>query len=157
MWQKSYENIKGSRWNEDSNKFEKDAFFSATSWLVKSHHVSTSRCVRTGLYSCSQAHTVEVTCKQQKWRWGEEEDATYMRNSKPRIIVEKLKWRELVTYVVKILLALMDSSLKLQFLSSCKHFSNFRRLVYLNLWLHIVFFCDSYITVSGYSGHDLFA
>ena len=32
--------------------------------------------MRTGLYSCSQAHTVEVTCKQQKWRRGEEEDAT---------------------------------------------------------------------------------
>ena len=57
------------------NKFEKDAFFSVTLWLVKSHHVTTSRRMRTGPYSCSQAHTVEVTCKQQKWRRGEE-DAT---------------------------------------------------------------------------------
>ena len=39
-----------------------------------------------------------------------------------RIIEGKVKLRELVTYVVKILLILMDSSLKLQLLNSCKHF-----------------------------------
>ena len=58
------------------NKFEKDAFYSVTLWLVKSHHMTTGRCVRTGPYSCSQAHTVEVTCKQQIWRRGVKEDAT---------------------------------------------------------------------------------
>ena len=47
----------------------------------------------------------------------------YIHNSKLSIIVEKLKWMELVTYGVKIFLALMDSSLKLQLWSCCKHFS----------------------------------
>ena len=38
--------------------------------------MTTSRCVRTDLYSSFQAHMVEATCKQQKWRRKEEEDAT---------------------------------------------------------------------------------
>ena len=142
MWQKSYENIKGSRWNEDSNKFEKDAFFSATSWLVKSHHVTISRCVRTGLYSCSQAHMVEVTCKQQKWRRGEEEDATkkYMRNSKPRIIVEKTERKGTCQICGKNLASTHGFFIEAPILKQLQTFSNFRRWVYLNLWLHIVFF-----------------
>ena len=37
--------------------------------------MTTSGCVRTDLYTWFQVHTVEVTCKQQKWR-REREDAT---------------------------------------------------------------------------------
>ena len=137
MWQKSYENIEGSRWNEDSNKFEKDAFFSATSWLVKSHHVTTSRRAYWSLLLLPGPHgrSHMQTTKMAERRRRREGYRKYMQDNHG-----KTEMKGTCHICGKNLASTHGFFIEAPIVKQLQTFFEFSEVSLFEVWLHIIFF-----------------
>ena len=81
-----------------------------------------------------------------------------MRNSKPRIIVEKTEMKGTCHTCGKNLASTHGFFIEAPILKQLQTFFEFSVVSLFELMTpHSFFFFDSYVTVRGHSGHDLFA